>query len=295
MTADRSNPSEHPIDALLKEWADSQQPEARVFDALAGRIGAAASKPADVSAEQAGGAAKVEVARRFGRRALGTAATILALAASILIGIVLRHDGATNSQGTSLSESGKGAHVSTEPRFEWPQQIVRADFNRQRQLIEKLTSISKQPLAWLAETDEELQVEFEEVDEDSKLSTRQPWLLVRLAVERRPIERSDVDGAMTIADPSPFWQVDLAVHSEERVTVAGKNGTSSTVVLWTCMTEDGLVMVDTQYRLDGHPSATDNQTHLMRPGTRTRLAQLDEQYELWQYIDVMRDADRSAS
>ena len=257
--------SDNKLDWLLQKWSQEQQPSTEQLDSLCQRVQAslAASTDHDLSSP---------ITKPNAPFALRAAVSGLALAASLLVCVTCYQ----------LIKVQPPSHERTSDSNNNRHRMVVADFTNQKQLMEKLQAIYDQPLLWIAETGDKLQVEVDDPSTLDATASSDPWLLIRLAVERQ--SSSNADNSYS---EKPLWQIDLVVRNEQTVRLTGTSNQSEQLQVWPCLTQDGLVMVDTQYESLGPVKTKSNQTNLMRTGSRTRLNSLDDEYALWQYVEVV--------
>ncbi len=79
------------------------------------------------------------------------------------------------------------------------------------------------------------------------------------------------------------------------MNLTGRKQQVEGLFLWPYVGEDGLLMVDTSFKALGPFKTSGAQTNLVRRGSRTRLTKLDDQYALWQYVEVMDGGKSSKS
>lgn len=254
------------LDRLLQNWAAEQAPADEVLDALCQRV----LSTADQAKDQAGQAEPYRPTPAPQHDRAPRYLFWLAVAASLMVvALVWNREADDPKQVPALAKTDARAPL---------------DFTKQKQVMQKLLSIYDQPLVWVAESPDALQVELAQTSE--QVDDQQPWLLIRLTVEPQRMETA-TSGLGEQSEAEPLWQMDLLVRSEQRVDLSGRKNLDEQLMVWPYMTEDGLVMIDTQFAGLGPMKTAGNQSNLVRPGSRTYLTSVNNQYAVCQYVDVI--------
>lgn len=253
------------LDRLLQNWAAEQAPADEVLDALCQRVLSTADQAKDQSVQVVPYRPTPAPLHSRAPRYLFW----LAVAASLMVVALVWNRGADPKQVPALAK--------TNAR-------TRQDFTKQKQVMQKLLSIYDQPLVWVAESPDAVQVELAQTPE--QVDDQQPWLLIRLTVEPQRMETT-TSRLGEQSEAEPVWQMDLLVRSEQRVDLSGGENLDEQLMVWPYMTEDGLVMIDTQFAGLGPMTTAGNQSNLVRPGSRTYLTSVNNEYAVCQYVDVI--------
>ncbi len=273
-----NTPSDKQLDTLLQGWSEKQQPSSAELARLCDRVQEGLRNQPVVVAATPGWE---------GQRALRSRkllVTLGAVAASVVLGFVLWNRRPEHAEPAFADAGSKASPAESSVTFE----SMAADFSNQVELIGKLEAAYQQPVAWFAESSQDLEVELEEnVSGSNQTNQPQTWLLIRLALEPQPDPLVNRQPASAGPVHTPVWQVDMAVRDQQTAQLSSQDSAGEQIVVWPCLTQDGLVMVDTKFRLDGTQHTAGNQSHLMRPGSRTRLATVNGKYDLWQYVQVV--------
>lgn len=270
-----SNTPDNNLNRLLQQWSSEQQPSTEQLNALCQRVQSSlASTDLSSSVVQAIEQEKSIERQRYSF-ASRVALTLLSLSAVVLICLTL-WSRSTKTEDVLLAGVEQGRESS---------EMV--EFGHQKELIEKLQSFYAEPLMWIAESSEDVVVELGVVELAS--DSTQPWLLIRLAVERRDMNATEG------ANQKPLWQIDLAVRNEQTVLLTDPANLNGQINVWPCLTDDGLVMVDTRFTSLGPVMAQGNQTNIMRPGSRTQLNSPEDPYVIWQYVELVQKVPVSKS
>lgn len=254
------------LDRLLQTWAAEQAPPGEALDALCQRVLSTADQAKDYWVQvQPYRPTPAPLHSRAPRYLFW-----LAAAAGLMVVAWVWNRGADDPKQVP-------ALAKTDAR-------TPLDFTKQKQVMQKLLSIYDQPLVWVAESRDALQVGLAQTPD--QVGGPQPWLLIRLTVEPQRTETTTSRlGEQSQAEP--LWQMDLFVRSEQRVDLSGGENLDEQLMVWPYMTEDGLVMIDTQFAGLGPMKTAGNQSNLVRPGSRTYLTSVNNQYAVCQYVDVI--------
>ncbi len=276
------------LDKLLQKWASKNQPPLNDVSAFTQRLHesleAKAGPPPDLSflpdrQSADSGSFRLSSART----------SLFAVVACMLLAVGMLW--LLNDADLRLSQSARTSTTDTAivNGSTAPQQPSTVNsFRKQRLLFEQLQSIYQEPLLGFAESPEDLVIAFDERSPDERtldagaVSDSDTWLLIRLSVERqfRP-------GTVAAHDGGVVWQMDVALRDQQLFTTAGDEDDRTDLSVWSCVAEDGLVLVDTRIQLSAPVRLAGNESHLVRPGLRIQIAELDDDLVLWQYVELM--------
>ncbi len=268
------NNKDNQLDAMLHHWAE-QATSANQLANLNDRIVSSLTKPiihTSLSAAQHDLRApsmtvvpdrlKTSDSRRnnFGAgMALGTM-----IAAVLLLGVVI-----------SDSKHQQVTHSESPPACAWLQHEQLAN---QSVLLKEMEDLFDQRLAWLAETDEEMNFGLAESPNAPDSSQR---VAVRIVVQQKPPGQSQWQLA---------WAVNVVSRDEEMVTVVPAEANGNELQLWTYRLPDGAIAVDGEVILAGKNEVRTNMLSMHRDNKPREVAIVRDhaaEYRVFQAVAVL--------
>ena len=268
------------LDMLLNDWsAGSYSPER--LSSLHDRIVTAATDPDDSEVEtvrQPRQLADVSFRRvpppaqplrsRGPTAAAGLAASVLsALSVATLI-LLISSRGHHDAPGKTDSP----------PGYAW---LRTEHVESKTVLLQEMDSLFDRRLAWLAETQN--QMDFALLEHQPQTAADHPAdrLAVRVVVERRPVGSS----AWQLA-----WTVDVMSRSEEVVSVTPPVAGGNELQLWAYRLPDGTIAVDSALQFSGQQPFSTQTSGLHHDDTPMKVAsavQEDTEYRVFQSVAVL--------
>ncbi len=270
------------LDKLLQQWAVGIQPPPQEIQKFSLRLHE--SVQADLMRPLETALPPDRALRGRGSFPYSTAmASSLAIVACMLLAVGvtwLRFD--EKSQVAQLAEATTSHSGIVNGDRASQQPLIATPFQKQRLLIEQLQSVYQEPLLGFAESRDNLVVAIDDRMLDAnKVPGADTWLLIRLSVERK-----SQPGTVAAYGGGVVWQMDVALRDQQLFTTLEDENDSADLSVWSCVAEDGLVLVDTRFQLSTPVRLAGNESHLVRPGLRIQIAQSDD-LVLWQYVEVM--------
>ncbi len=253
------------IDALLRQWADEQEPHKEQMDALCSRIAGKATMitPASEAASQA--SAPPSASGRHIWRSLRSA--VVGAVACLLVIVAIDRIGGSGGASSSSEHSD-------------PSVISHCRIATGVKLFEEMNRLFNGNLRWVAESNGDMGIGMGEDREhlDS------PPALVRLTMLARQAGT---------AEWSKVWQSDVMVREQDLVEVSPGHS-SDTISLWVFPLEDGQISIDTTVALNTPIRIRDQQSTVSTPGMPIQVASLTEngkEYRVYQTV-VLLDQTR---
>ena len=244
----------NPLDQLLIRCAESRAPSDEHLELLTNRIQRELRN-------------HVAPKQSFTHRSFRTWAGILATAASIIIALTVWKYAATPLSQVVVKQNEAGL----------PQSSTTAFVSRQTALFGQLQSVFDQRLAWVAESSQDVLFEIE----SDAIETKGPLMCIRLALATKPIEATTAEG-------QKVWELDVIVRSEQTVRIGGI-ASSPELVLWPFVTDDGKVLVESQFNLPTPLGFQHSQTTLLSPDEQAEQGVLDPNYVLSQSVVLLKE------
>jgi hypothetical protein len=249
------------IDALLRQWADEQEPHKEQMDALRSRIAGKATMiiPASEAASRA--SAPPSASGRHIWRSLSSA--VVGAVACLLVIVVINRIGGSGGASSSSEHSD-------------PSVISHCRIATGVKLFEEMDRLFNGNLRWVAESNGEMGIGVEE--EREQLDT--PPALVRLTVMARSVGASEW---------REVWQSDVMVREQDLVEVSPGHS-SDTVSLWVFPLEDGNISIDTTVAINTPIQIQASESTVATPGMPIQVASVTEQgteYRVYQTVVLL--------
>ncbi len=226
-----SNPDDEKLDALLKQWADQCASSERLVNLQKRRVSSLQETKfvatAVVTSQESRRDTPHRVARNpwASRFAVGTVVMML-----LTMGFVLPQWGQPVVATTSEAA----------PEYAWLQE---EQIQNKSVLLAEMESLFDQQLAWMAETDNRLEIGFDRSQLSHTDRSQDPaHFAVRVIVEQRQQGTNVWQSA---------WAMDVVSRNEELVRVTSGKANGHELQVWTYRLPDGAIAVESMLQLDG--------------------------------------------
>lgn len=222
-----SNLELNKLDDLLRDWSAEARPDADHLSALQRQI----LDEWDVEKQVVKPAPVVSGAGRSPRSFLAVGIAIGTLA-TVFVGMIW-YATVYDHQPDVIGK----ARELPPPEFAWLSDDQLSD---KKILRDEMLTMFDQRFGWIAETGENLEIGL-----DGRVGTDDtPTVAVRVIVEQRNVMHDEW---------KTVWAVDVVALSEERVDITPQSWDFTGFRLWTYALPDGMVSLDTELDMKGHP------------------------------------------
>jgi hypothetical protein len=203
--------------------------------------------------------------------------TTLAVAASLLVGILFwRNSMVPPNQISNKPLDASPPSVMLNDKVASPRPGVSFGVN-QSLVFEEMQRVFDQRLAWVAETDQDILMEVD----SEKTDSQRPLLCIRLTLASKSNREFGAVGGKV-------WEMDLIVRSEQTVRIGAGDSTTQ-LVLWPFLTDDGKVLVETQFNLTAPNEVNHRSTCLLSPGLTEEIGDVDASFVFSQRVVLLNE------
>ncbi len=202
---------------------------------------------------------------------------ILTIAASLLVGMfVWRNSMVPPTQISSKTFETSRQSVSFDTNAASPTAVASFGVN-QALVFEEMQRVFDQRLAWVAETGQDILMEVDSEESDSQ----RPLMCIRLSLASKSNSESGAVGRKV-------WEMDVIVRSEQTVRI-GTDESTPQLVLWPFLTDDGKVLVETQFNLAAPDGVNHRSTILLSPGLTEDQGVVDARFVFSQKVVLLKE------
>lgn len=245
----KPNDTQDPLDQLLRQGLDHREPSDEHLAELTSRI----------QLELRSQTTSTRSAETVRLRAWSG---VLSVAASLLVGIFLWRN---STVPPNLND--KMVSPSPVAAFGVNQSLVFGEMQR----------VFDQRLAWVAETGQDVLMEVD----SEETETEGPLLCIRLTLASKSNSESGEEGRKV-------WEMDVIVRNEQTVRIGAADSIPQ-LVLWPFLTEDGKVLVETQFNLTVPNETNHRSTCLLTPGLTEEQAVVDASFVFSQRVVLLNE------
>ena len=153
-----------------------------------------------------------------------------------------------------------------------------ASFGVNQSLVfEEMQRVFDQRLAWVAETGKDILLEVD----SEETNPQAPLLCIRLTLASKSNRDFGAEGGKV-------WEMDLIVRSEQTVRI-GTDDSNTQLVLWPFLTDDGKVLVETQFNLTVPNEINHRSTRLLSPGLSEEIGDVDASFVFSQKVVLLNE------